>query len=97
MNQAQPLQRVEHRRKRSVHTFSEKPRFEEAYISGGLMVCDYKVFDYLKADPTIMFERQPLADLGNRLRFDRPVLVVPREMRELAFQAIDFQWEQREQ
>jgi NDP-sugar pyrophosphorylase family protein len=47
-----------------VHTFREKPRFEEAYISGGFRVSDYKVFDYLKDDPTIMFERQPIADLG---------------------------------
>jgi len=27
------------------------------------MVCDYRVFDYSKDDPTIMFERQPIGDL----------------------------------
>jgi len=46
-----------------IHTFREKPQVEEAYISGGFMVCDYKIFDYLKHDPAIMFERQPIADL----------------------------------
>jgi len=28
------------------------------------MVCDYKVFDYLKDDPMIMFEEQSIGDLG---------------------------------
>ena len=46
-----------------IHTFREKPQVEEAYISGGFMVCDYRVFDYLKDDPAIMFERQPIAEL----------------------------------
>jgi hypothetical protein len=41
-----------------------KPQFDEAYISGGFMVCDYKVFDYLKDDPTVIFERQPIGDAG---------------------------------
>jgi len=55
------------------------------------MVCDYKVFDYQKDDPTVMFERQPIGDAGKvRLKFDGPLLVVPGETRELAFQAIDF-------
>jgi hypothetical protein len=30
-----------------------------------------------------------------RMRFDGPLLAVPRETRELAFQAINFQWEER--
>jgi glucose-1-phosphate cytidylyltransferase len=46
-----------------IHTFQEKPQVEEAYINGGFMVCDYKLFDYLSHDPKIMFERQPIADL----------------------------------
>ena len=50
-------------KKGHIQTFSEKPRFENACVSGGFMVCDYKIFDYLKHDPTIMFERQPIADL----------------------------------
>ena len=46
-----------------IQTFSEKPRFENAYINGGFMVCDYKIFDYIPKDPTIMFEQKPIADL----------------------------------
>ena len=46
-----------------IHTFSEKPQVEEAYISGGFMVCDHKIFGYLDRGSNIMFERQPIADL----------------------------------
>ena len=46
-----------------IHTFNEKPQVEEAYINGGFMICNDKIFEYLKGDPTIMFERQPIADL----------------------------------
>ena len=46
-----------------IHTFNEKPQFEEAYINGGFMVCEHALFDYLKDDPSVMFERQPIADL----------------------------------
>ena len=46
-----------------IHTFNEKPQFEEAYVNGGFMVCEHKIFDYLKDDPAIMLERQPIADL----------------------------------
>jgi glucose-1-phosphate cytidylyltransferase len=46
-----------------IQTFSEKPRFENAYINGGFMVCDYKIFDYIPKDPAIMFEQKPIADL----------------------------------
>ena len=46
-----------------IHTFNEKPRFEAAYINGGFMVCDYRIFDYLSLDPTMMFEQKPISDL----------------------------------
>ena len=36
---------------------------EEAYINGGYMVCDCKLFDYLPDDPTVMFEREPISQL----------------------------------
>ena len=36
---------------------------EEAYINGGFMVCDYRIFDYLPHDPGMMLERQPISDL----------------------------------
>ena len=46
-----------------IYTFNEKPQMEDAYINGGFMVCDYRLFDYLPNDPQVMFERQPIADL----------------------------------
>ena len=46
-----------------IHTFNEKPQMEEAYINGGFMVCDHRLFDYLPDDPGMMFERQPITDL----------------------------------
>ena len=47
----------------SIHTFNEKPQVEDAYINGGYMVCDYRLFDYLPNDPTVMLEREPMLKL----------------------------------
>ena len=47
----------------AIHTFNEKPQMEEAYVNGGYMVCDYKLFDYLPDDPGVMLEREPIASL----------------------------------
>lgn len=44
----------------SIHTFSEKPQYEEAFVNGGFMVCDYRMFDYLPNDPGVMLERAPM-------------------------------------
>lgn len=46
-----------------IHAFSEKPQFEEAFVNGGYMVCDYKMFEYLPQDPNMMLERKPMDDL----------------------------------
>lgn len=46
-----------------IHTFSEKPQFEDAYVNGGYMVCEHRIFDYLPADPLMMLERQPMDKL----------------------------------
>lgn len=48
-----------------IHTFSEKPQFEEAYVNGGYMVCDYRMFEYLPDDPSVMLERDPMSALVN--------------------------------
>ena len=51
----------------------------------------------LSADPVEFhdgFVLQPHSSEEIRMRFDGPVLAVRRETRELAFQAIDFQWEE---
>lgn len=47
----------------SIHTFVEKPQVEEAFVNGGYMVCDYRIFDYVADDPSMMFEREPIAKL----------------------------------
>jgi glucose-1-phosphate cytidylyltransferase len=43
-----------------IRTFSEKPQYEEAYVNGGYMVCDHRMFDYLPDDPKVMLERAPM-------------------------------------
>ncbi len=50
----------------------------------------------LSVDPVEFHDRfvlQPHSSGEIRMRFDGPLLIVPGETRELAFQAIDFQWE----
>jgi glucose-1-phosphate cytidylyltransferase len=47
-----------------IHTFAEKPQFENSYVNGGYMVCDYKLFDYLPDDPDVMLEREPMEALA---------------------------------
>jgi len=46
-----------------IHTFMEKPRIEDAYINGGFMVCDHRMFDYVTDDVGMMLEQKPMADL----------------------------------
>lgn len=47
----------------TTHQFSEKVQSGEDYVNGGYMVCDYRLFDYLSDDPTVMLERQPMEQL----------------------------------
>jgi glucose-1-phosphate cytidylyltransferase len=47
-----------------IQNFIEKPQFETAHVNGGYMVCDYRLFDYLSHDPTVMLERQPFEQLA---------------------------------
>jgi len=46
-----------------IRAFHEKPQFEEAYVNGGYMVCEYGLFDYLPDDPDMMLERRPMERL----------------------------------
>ncbi len=46
-----------------IHTFNEKPQFEDAYVNGGYMVCDHRMFNYLTDDPNMLLERKPMDDL----------------------------------
>lgn len=45
-----------------IHTFQEKPQVEAAYVNGGYMVCEPRLFDYLPED-NVAFEREPIARL----------------------------------
>src|SRR4029079_9679342 len=47
----------------SIHSFHEKPQMEQAYVNGGFMVCDYRMFDYLPDDPKVMLEQEPIGRL----------------------------------
>ena len=46
-----------------IHNFTEKPQYEDAYVNGGYMVCEHRMFDYLPLDPLVMLERKPMDDL----------------------------------
>ena len=46
-----------------IHNFTEKPQYEDAFVNGGYMVCDHRMFDYLPLDPLVMLERKPMDDL----------------------------------
>jgi phosphoglycerol transferase len=53
----------------------------------------------LSADPVEFHDRfvlEPRSSAEIRMRFDGPLLIVPTDTRELAFQAIDFQWQEWE-
>ncbi len=47
-----------------ISAFSEKPQTGEGLINGGFFVFDHRVFDYLDADPGLVFEQQPLQRLA---------------------------------
>ena len=46
-----------------IQEFKEKPQVGEGWINGGYFVFDYKVFDYLESESTIL-EREPLENLA---------------------------------
>lgn len=47
----------------TITAFTEKPEQEKAYISGGFMVLNRKVADYLDADDGCVFEKGPMERL----------------------------------
>ena len=46
-----------------INEFKEKPQVGEGWINGGYFVFDYKIFDYLSNESTIL-EREPLENLS---------------------------------
>ena len=49
----------------SVHSFTEKPRGDGAWINGGFFVCEPAVFDYIEGDSTI-WEREPMEKIAEQ-------------------------------
>ncbi len=47
-----------------VRTFSEKPQVSEGIINGGFFVFDQRIFDYVRDDDSLSFEREPLTQLA---------------------------------
>ena len=47
----------------SIHSFAEKPQFEDAHVNGGFMVCNPAIFNYLPDDPSVMLELKPMDNL----------------------------------
>jgi glucose-1-phosphate cytidylyltransferase len=50
--------------KEQVISFIEKPKGDGAWINGGFFVCEPKVFDYIRDDDMIVFEKEPLETLA---------------------------------
>lgn len=48
-----------------ISAFSEKPQTGEGLINGGFFVFDARVFDYMDADPGLVFEHRPLQRLAD--------------------------------
>ena len=46
----------------TVNKFEEKPQLNQNWINGGFFVLNYKIFNYIKNDST-MLERKPLLSL----------------------------------
>jgi glucose-1-phosphate cytidylyltransferase len=46
-----------------VENFLEKPKGDGAWVNGGFMVCDPKVFDYIQNDSTV-WEKEPLEQIA---------------------------------
>lgn len=49
----------------NVKTFVEKPENEAGWINGGFLVCDSKVFDYVREDESCVFEKAPIQKLAH--------------------------------
>ncbi len=49
----------------TITAFREKPEQEAAYISGGFMVLNRRIGEYLDPDDSCVFEKAPLERLAN--------------------------------
>lgn len=47
-----------------VHSFTEKPRGDGAWINGGFFVCEPQIFDFIAGDSTL-WEREPMENIAS--------------------------------
>ena len=47
-----------------ITSFMEKPKGDESWINGGFFVLEPEVFNYIKSDDKVIFEREPLEKLA---------------------------------
>ncbi len=55
---------VEAKEDGTVTNFQEKPKNDNSWINGGFFVCEQQVFDYIKNDDSVIFEKAPLQNLA---------------------------------
>lgn len=48
----------------SVVSFMEKPKGDGAWINGGFFVCEPEIFNYIKTDDSIIWEREPMEKIA---------------------------------
>lgn len=53
-----------------VEHFNEKPQVEGGYINAGYMVLSARIFNYLTADPNVMFEQEPIRKVAQDGQLD---------------------------
>ena len=53
-----------------VISFEEKPQTSIGLINGGFMVAEPEVFNYLRDDDSLVFEREPLESIANDMKLN---------------------------
>lgn len=49
----------------SVHSFTEKPKGDGAWINGGYFVCEPGIFDYINEGDSTVWEQKPMETIAN--------------------------------
>lgn len=49
----------------TVHSFTEKPRGDGAWINGGFFVCEPEIFDHIKDGDKTVWEQAPMEQIAN--------------------------------
>jgi len=48
----------------SVHSFLEKPKGDGSWINGGYMVCEPRIFDFIKDGDATVWEKEPMENIA---------------------------------